>query len=195
MHYEIVPEHALPQGVLVDQALLVECLNQAGVDITRLVATENGGAVNGVNTSLSKHLPLVHRHSWVENPPISSLSDNSFHDFSSSSSSPCLERRFPAEDLTFEAMKRVFTESADKEREQEAVRSAQIFEQYKSMSFVDLMNLCTRNEEESLPYKLGEIFTKLGADSSVRTPVKADHEQKECYKPMLESLFPECFVY
>lgn len=197
IHYEVLPEYALPKGVLVDQAMLVDCLNQAGIDITKLAAAENGCVISGGGGAAApgKHLSLVHRHSWVENAPVSSLSDVSFYEVSSSSSSPCPERRFPAEDLTFEAMKRVFTESAEKQREQEAVRSAQIFEQYKSMSFVDLMNLCPRNEEETLPYKLGEIFTKLNSDSSIRTPVKTEYEQKDYYKPTLESLFPECFVY
>ncbi|KAK7576402.1 hypothetical protein V9T40_012688 [Parthenolecanium corni] len=196
IHYEIVPEHALPTGVLVNQALLVECLNQAGIDITRLVATENGTVSGGGGAAaVSKHLSLTHCHSWVENLPISNLSDVSFHDFNSSSSSPCFERRFPAEDLTFEAMKRAFTESAEKDCKQEAVRRAQIFEQYKSLSFVDLMNLCSRNEEETIPYKLGKIFMKLNADGSVNTPVKVYYKQKDCYQPMLESLFPECFVY
>ncbi|XKL60612.1 hypothetical protein PGB90_007669 [Kerria lacca] len=176
IHYEVLPEHALPKGVLLDQIQLVECLNHAGIDIT------------------SKNFPLVHRHSWVESAPISSLSDVSFLEFSSNSSSPSIERKYPHEDLTFEAMKQVLSENVDKQREQEIVRGVQIFEQYKSLPFTDLMNISNRNEEDTLPYKLGEIFNKLNTDSNLRSPIRYD-EQKECYKPKLESLFPECFVY
>lgn len=187
MHYEIKPEEALPKGVLLEQSVLVECLKEANIDITKL-NSENGH-------SLGKNLPLVHRHSWVEAAPISSLSDVSFSEFNSNSSSPCLERRYPNEDLTFEAMKRVLTESAEKQREQEAVRHAQLFEQYKSLPFTDLVNMATRNEEDTLPYKLGEIFKNLNNDINLRASARHDFEQKECYKPMLENLFPECFVY
>lgn len=185
LHYEILPEEALPQGVLVDQAELIECLNQAGIDITQ-ITVESG--------HLGKHnMSLMHRHSWVENAPASSLADFSLVDCSSNASSPCIERKYPNEDLTFEAMKRVLTESTDRQREKEAIRNAEIFEQYKSLPFVDLMNISTRDEGESLQCKLGEIFNKLSVD--VKSPIKNECEQKEYYKPLLETLFPECFVY
>lgn len=186
IHYEILPELALPTGVLLDQAFLIECLKEVGIDITKLAAD---GA-----TSLGKHnLPLVHRHSWVENATVSSLTDFNFIECSSDTSSPCIERKYPNEDLTFEAMKRVLTESAERQREQEAVRNAHLFEQYKSLPFTDLIDLSTRNEGDTLQFKLGEIFNRLNAEGA-RSPTENESEN-ESYKPLLETLFPECFVY
>ncbi|XP_065225242.1 protein EFR3 homolog cmp44E-like [Planococcus citri] len=187
MHYEILPEFALPNGVLIDQAQLIECLNQAGIDITKL-ASEGAAA-------LGKHnVPLVHRHSWVENAPVSSLTDFSFIECNSDASSPCIERKYPNEDLTFEAMKRVLTESSEKQREEEAARNTKLFEQYKLSSFNELVEISTRKEGDTLQYKLGEIFNKLNVDG-IRSPSKNECEPNECYKPLLETLFPECFVY
>ncbi len=184
MHYEISPERALPESVLFDQPALIECLSQAGLDVSKF-ASENGHA-------MPRGMPLVHRHSWVENPTVGSLSDASFVEVSSSSSSPCVERKYPHEDLTFEAMKRVLTESTDRQREQEAIRSAQIFERYKSMPFADLVMLSTREEEDTLTDKLREIFNKLSTDG-IKSPVK--YEQKEWYMPNLKTLYPEVFEY
>ncbi|XP_065226656.1 protein EFR3 homolog cmp44E-like [Planococcus citri] len=181
MHYEISSELALPQGVLLDQNSLIESVKEAGIDIVKL--SSEAGKHNGLS---------IHRHSWVD-VPSTTVTDFSILETNSSSSSPFVERKYPNEDLTFEAMKRVMTESHDTQRKNQANRNAEIVNMYKTKPFDELVKLSSPNENDTIKYKLNEIFLKMNID--IRNSSKNDNTTKEYYKPVVETLFPECFVY
>ncbi|XP_065203328.1 protein EFR3 homolog cmp44E-like [Planococcus citri] len=134
---------------------------------------------------------LVYGHNWTENVPSANEVDFSIEGYSNSSS-PGVQRKHPPEDLSFEAMKRVSTENFDKYFEEQVDRNEEILEKYRSLSFTELVKISTSDENDTIAFKLNEIFSKMNNNITYR---KSYVEFNDAYKPGLETLFPECFVY
>ncbi|XP_039280449.1 protein EFR3 homolog cmp44E [Nilaparvata lugens] len=184
----------VPQAALIDRQALADCLKDAGLD-------------SGHITSASV---APHRHSWVESAGVTlkgSVTDLTNMELDSASSTPGIQRKYPEEELTFEAMKRVLAESSEVKREAEALRQKQLNEAFRATTFSELITNNTTSEEESLQAKLNDLFSRMASGlSTPMTPSPASshssththqhpHQQGATPVPVYELLFPELFAY
>lgn len=184
VHYDVRSPTLIPDILLLDQNAINECLKAAGLDSCPL------GPVT-----------MTHRHSWVESTGVTmkgSVTDLANMELDSASSTPGIQRKYPEEELTFEAMKRVLAESPEVIREAEAERQKQLCEAFRNTPFQELVSLSTVREEDSLQCKLNELFGRLtGTLGTPLTPSNPTlpHTQHQPPQPMYEVLFPELFAY
>ncbi|XP_063218049.1 protein EFR3 homolog cmp44E isoform X2 [Bacillus rossius redtenbacheri] len=182
----------LGPGVLVDLAAVTDCLRGAGFDPARLQQVSPYSAGGGP--------AQAHRHSWVDAAGAADL--GSFQvELDSASSSPGVQKRHPQEELTFESMKKMVSESVDTKEEEEEKR-LQLCETFRTADFEELV--CrTQAKNDILQNKLNEIFGKLSTNfmdgmraPSTPTPSAKDFDaQRPNNTPVYERLFPEMFAY
>ncbi|KAK9504764.1 hypothetical protein O3M35_008953 [Rhynocoris fuscipes] len=156
--------------LLIDESKLGDCLRQSGVDIPS-------------STS------LVHRHSWVENTGVSmkgSNSDLTTLDIDSANSTPGVQRKYPHEELSFEAMKRVLAESSDVVKAHEKQKQEQLFQTFRNTTFQEMIIRNTVKDEDTLQSKLMDLLNKTQL-----TPQLPLNDAP----PIYEQLFPELFAY
>lgn len=118
------------QDALIDLTSVTDNLKDAGFDIGRLLQAP--GYMGGI----------AHRHSWVESGLSTSAADlnNYSVEVDSVNSSPGLQKKHPEEELTFESMKKILTESAEAKKVIEDERRMRITETFRSASFQELVN-------------------------------------------------------
>ncbi|PSN53111.1 Protein EFR3 cmp44E [Blattella germanica] len=177
----------LGPDVLVDQVAVTECLKGAGFDVARLqlVTPYGAGGPPGMNLG-------GHRHSWVE---------TSMHASAADLNNIQMEKH-PQEELTFEAMKKILTESSENAKEAEEERRLQLSQTFRTADFRDLVDR-THVNDDALQNKLNEIFSKLptGLTDTIRPPptptpgTKQDNDHLHLNNPpAYEILFPELFM-
>ncbi|XP_073993628.1 protein EFR3 homolog stmA isoform X1 [Rhodnius prolixus] len=172
---EIREEHRLDNldinpDLLILEVKLGECLRQSGVEVPTISAS------------------LVQRHSWVENTGMSmkgSNSDLTTLDLDSANSTPGIQRKYPEEELSFEAMKRVLAESSEVVKANEKHRQEQLFQTFRNTTFQEMVVRNTVKDEETLQSKLMELLNK-----TQYTPLPQND-----MPPIYEQLFPELFAY
>ncbi|XP_054275063.1 protein EFR3 homolog cmp44E isoform X2 [Macrosteles quadrilineatus] len=182
VHYDIRSPGPIDQ-LLVDKNTVAECLKAAGLDSAHVTPST-----------------MSHRHSWVENTAVikGSIVDIS-SELDSATSTPGVQRKYPEEELTFEAMKRVLSESPEVKRDEEAERQRQLCERFRTTPFNELVDLTTSREEDSLQSKLSELFGRLS--TSVNSPLTPSNptsphpHSQPSQPPVYEVLFPELFAY
>ncbi|XP_018907734.1 protein EFR3 homolog cmp44E isoform X2 [Bemisia tabaci] len=188
--HTVKSETPVPNGCLLEQSQLIEILQSAGVDAARLSSSPS---------MLPGATSLGHRHSWVESAAAMKGSVTDIHsNLDSGSSTPGIQRKYPNEDLTFEAMKRIISENPDAKREREAERQNQLYETFRTTSFNELVTKNIIDDEETLQATINEIFSKLNADSRIISPSSESRlavTSPQGQKPMYELLFPELFSY
>ncbi|XP_046386953.1 protein EFR3 homolog cmp44E isoform X2 [Ischnura elegans] len=151
--------------LLLDQTQLAEHLLGAGFDPARL---HQAPSYSG--------LP---RHSWVDSSAamaaaaatgIRSSSSmgadlNSLSaDADSTASSPGILRKHPGEEMTFEAIKKVLSDSWEKEREgEEEERCRQLCHTFRNADFDELVSRTQTKQNDALHNKLNEIFGRLSS--------------------------------
>lgn len=186
----------LGPDVLVDQVAVTECLRGAGFDVSRL---QQSAPYAG--SSLSQH-----RHSWAESGMQGSSADlNNFQlEMDSANSSPGLPDKYnhhPREELTFESMKKILSESTENKKVVEEKQRLELSERFRTAAFEDLVG--RTQENDALQNKLNEIFSKLSSGlsdgmraPSTPTPIpKQENDSLRSNPPAYEVLFPELFVY
>uniref|UniRef100_A0A1B6CQ90 Protein EFR3 homolog cmp44E n=1 Tax=Clastoptera arizonana TaxID=38151 RepID=A0A1B6CQ90_9HEMI len=181
VHYDVKSPAPLTENLLIDQAALGDCLKAAGLDSGHMS-----------NSSLS------HRHSWVASTGVTmkgSVTDLTSMELDSATSTPGVQRKCPEEELSFEAMKRFLSESPEVKREAEAERQKQLTEIFKNTPFTELVTLCTTKEEDSLQFKLNELFGRL--PNNITTPLSPSNPSthQSSQPPLYKVLFPELFAY
>ncbi|XP_075238091.1 protein EFR3 homolog stmA isoform X3 [Lycorma delicatula] len=222
VHYDVKsPTGSVPSVLLIDQQALADCLKAAGLDSGHVTGstqithrTENKGDMKNKQIQVYRELCVVNcvcrnctydnRHSWVESAGVTlkgSVTDLTAVELDSASSTPGIQRKYPEEDLTFEAMKRILAENSDVKREAELLRQKQLNEAFRNTTFSDLITNNTTQEEESLQSKLNELFSRLTSGlSTPMTPSPASshsssHPPQQPPPPVYEVLFPELFAY
>ncbi|XP_071449054.1 protein EFR3 homolog cmp44E isoform X2 [Hetaerina americana] len=149
--------------LLLDQAQLAEHLIGAGFDPARLHQAPS--------------YPGLPRHSWVDSSAamaaaastgIRSSSSvgadlNSLSaDADSTASSPGMQRKHPGEEMTFEAIKKVLSDSWEKEREgEEEERCRKLCQTFRNADFDELVSRTQTKQNDALQNKLNEIFGRL----------------------------------
>ncbi|XP_034941643.1 protein EFR3 homolog cmp44E isoform X2 [Chelonus insularis] len=172
-------------AVLVEQSIVIECLKTSGFDTGKL---QQGAGYN--------NNALQHRHSWVETAGRNSIADINAGsvELESGGSSPGVQKKLVVEELTFESMKKILTESTHNQNVEEE-RRTQLSEYFRSAPFHDLVSK-TQPHHEVLQNKLSDIFNSLTIEpknlsqqSIQTTDVKSNNI------PSYEIHFPELFVY
>ncbi|KAI5701005.1 hypothetical protein M8J76_001663 [Diaphorina citri] len=137
------------------------------------------------------HNSFHHRHSWAENTSVTTLQSSNSDlntEVDSEPGTPNFVTDSRYEELRFESLKRILTESKGKKAEQDRQRA--LAEKFKNLTFSELVRQQTMADEDSLQYKLGEILDRLdtgtGQSQSPREPNG---------KPKYETLFPELFYH
>uniref|UniRef100_A0A023F3F2 Putative transmembrane protein cmp44e n=2 Tax=Triatoma infestans TaxID=30076 RepID=A0A023F3F2_TRIIF len=173
---EIREEHRLDNlkdinpDLLIQETKLGECLRQSGVEVPTISAS------------------MVQRHSWVENTGMSmkgSNSDLTTLDLDSANSTPGIQRKYPEEELSFEAMKRVLAESSEVVKANAKHKQEQLFQTFRNTTFQEMVIRNTVKDEETLQSKLMELLNK-----TQYTPLPQNDTP-----PIYEQLFPELFAY
>lgn len=85
-------------------------------------------------------------------------------------------QKHPGEEITFESLKKAFTEEIDQSIKTE--KRIQLVEQYKSLPFEDLINRHDRKSSD-LQHRLNEIFSKLVAVKDVAFDSKLNYKVQE----------------
>ncbi|XP_067006457.1 protein EFR3 homolog cmp44E [Anabrus simplex] len=181
---------SLGPDVLLDQAAVTDCLRGAGFDVTRL---QQPGSFAGGQAQ--------HRHSWADQGARNSVADIQV-EVDSVSSSPGFQRKHPEEELTFESMKKILSESPESKKEAEEEKRLQLSETFRTAAFEDLVSR-TQAKNDILQNKLNEIFSKLstGLADGLRappTPTPSSKQENDALRnnpPAYEVHFPELFVY
>ncbi|GLV39615.1 stambha A [Carabus blaptoides fortunei] len=174
--------------ILVDQMAVCDCLKTCGIDVTRLAqGSPYGAGARGI-------LAGPHRHSWVEIGARGSIIEISSgpQDVDSVSSSPGMQRKTPEEELTFESMKRVLTESNENKREEEAEKRQQLSETFRTAPFNELMRR-TQPKHDILQNKLNEIFKSLSNNLDTTRNQTDPNKNNNTSVPVYEQHFPELF--
>ncbi|XP_015586861.1 protein EFR3 homolog cmp44E isoform X2 [Cephus cinctus] len=168
-------------SLMVDQTVVTECLKAAGLD--------TGKFQQGSGYSSNS---LQHRHSWVDSAGRNSMADINTvpTEVDSAGSSPGVQKKLPGEELTFESMKRILTETSDMRREVQEEKRVELLQFFKNAPFPDLVS---KTQPKS---KLSEIFTTLSVEP--RNPIQPGvppADAKPSQTPAYEIHFPELFVY
>ncbi|KAG5346289.1 EFR3 protein, partial [Acromyrmex charruanus] len=174
----------LAPALLVDQTVVSECLKGAGLDSGKL---QQGSGYSGNS--------LQHRHSWVDAGRNSLADINSGGpELDSGGSSPGVQKKLPGEELTFESMKRILTESNNNQVIEEEKRM-QLSQFFRNAPFQDLVSK-TQPKHDVLQSKLSEIFNTLSVDPRNTIPTTGPQtDTKPSQTPAYEIHFPELFVY
>ncbi|XP_001599882.1 protein EFR3 homolog cmp44E isoform X1 [Nasonia vitripennis] len=175
----------IPTALIVDQTIVTECLKGVGL--------ETGKLQQGSGYSSSA---LQHRHSWVDSAGRSSLGDinGGTTELDSAGSSPGVQRKLPGEELTFDSMKRILTETNNTQILEEEKR-AQLSQLFRNAPFHDLIKK-TQPKHDVLQSKLSEIFNALMIEPrSQSIPGGTPSDAKPSQTPAYEIHFPELFVY
>uniref|UniRef100_A0A8D8WYC0 Protein EFR3 homolog cmp44E n=1 Tax=Cacopsylla melanoneura TaxID=428564 RepID=A0A8D8WYC0_9HEMI len=134
----------------------------------------------------------AHRHSWAENTSVTLASSNSDlnTEVDSSPATPNFVSDARYEELRFESLKRILTENKGKKFEQD--RQRLIAEKFKHLTFTDVLKHHTaESDEESLQFRLNEIFDKM----ETRSKSNSMRVSQPIGKPKYETLFPELFYH
>ncbi|XP_046684411.1 protein EFR3 homolog cmp44E isoform X5 [Homalodisca vitripennis] len=195
VHYDVRSPVPL-DSLLVDKQMLAECLKAAGLDSAHVTPATMSHSLPETRTTTIYLEP----HSWVENSTVIKGSNVDISsEVDSATSTPGVQRKYPEEELTFEAMKRVLSESPEVKRDAEAERQKQLCERFRTTPFNELVDLTTSREEDSLQSKLNELFGRLSTTiNSPMTPSNptSPHPQHQASQPpVYELLFPELFAY
>nr|CAD7575506.1 unnamed protein product [Timema californicum] len=110
-------------------------------------------------------------------------------------------KKHPEEELTFESMKKILSESPDTKKEAEEEHRLQLSETFRTAAFEDLVSR-TQAKNDILQNKLNEIFSKLSTNlvDGLRAPATPTPNSKDpdnnrpTNPPAYEALFPEMFV-
>ncbi|KAK2584418.1 hypothetical protein KPH14_006800 [Odynerus spinipes] len=183
--YESNLSPRLAPPLLVDQTVVSECLKGAGLDSGKL---QQGSGYSSTS--------LQHRHSWVDSAGRNSLADinSGTNEFDSGGSSPGVQKKLPGEELTFESMKRILTETNNNNVIEEEKRM-QLSQFFRSAPFQDLVSI-TQPKHDVLQSKLSEIFNTLAVDPRNIIPTGGPQtDAKPSQTPAYEIHFPELFVY
>lgn len=174
----------LAATLLVDQTVVSECLKGAGLDSGKL---QQGSGYSSTS--------LQHRHSWVDSAGRNSLADinSGTGELDSGGSSPGVQKKLPGEELTFESMKRILTETNNNNVIEEEKR-IQLSQFFRSAPFQDLVSI-TQPKHDVLQSKLSEIFNTLTVDPRNIIPGGPQADAKPSQTPAYEIHFPELFVY
>ncbi|XP_068231058.1 protein EFR3 homolog cmp44E isoform X2 [Palaemon carinicauda] len=145
-HYDSsLPHSNLPEDLLFDNAKVLDLLTSTNLDEKRL------------NASISS---MMRRHSTTQHSSAADLNSISV-EVDSACSSPGLTRRPLEEEITFEALKKVLTESPEQRRKVEEERRKQITEAFMTESFEALVAKIQAKQPDILQNKLTEIFSRL----------------------------------
>lgn len=131
--------------LLLDQNKLESMLRESGLD-------------TGVLTRA-----LTHRHSWVENTSVSmkgSVTDLNNLDLDSANSTPGLQRKYPEEELSFEAMKRILSDNNEQRKAENRRKQAELCLAFRTTAFSEIINNNTVKDEDTLQTKLMELLQK-----------------------------------
>ncbi|XP_023315429.1 protein EFR3 homolog cmp44E [Trichogramma pretiosum] len=171
----------IPNTLLVDQTIVMECL--------KVIGLETGKLQQAVGYSTS----LQYRHSWVDNPGRSSLGDiNGGAELDSAGSSPGVQRKLPVEELTFESMKKILTET-NNDQEVEDEKRLQLSHLFRNAPFQDLVKK-TQPKHEVLQSKLSDIFNNLMIEHRSPPTSATSPPESKLQTPAYELHFPEMFV-
>ncbi|KAG0715567.1 Protein EFR3 A [Chionoecetes opilio] len=151
-----LPYSSLPDDLLFDNAAVLDLLSGTSLDEKRL------------NASMSS---MKRRHSGGHNASNSAMDINSISvEVDSACSSPGLPRKPMEEEITFESLKKVLTESPEQKRKaEEEKQRQQITESFMTESFEALFAKIQARQPDNLHNKLTEIFNRLPAPSSTAT--------------------------
>nr|XP_024214144.1 protein EFR3 homolog cmp44E isoform X1 [Halyomorpha halys] len=133
---------------------------------------------------------LTHRHSWVENTSVSmkgSVTDLNNLDLDSANSTPGLQRKYPEEELSFEAMKRILSDNNEQRKAENRRKQAELCLAFRTTAFSEIVNNNTVKDEDTLQTKLMELLQK-NLPPVNPLPLQTDG-------PIYEVLFPELFAY
>ncbi|KAG8035729.1 hypothetical protein G9C98_001385 [Cotesia typhae] len=172
-------------SMLVDQSIVTECLKMAGFDAGKL---QQGSKYNSNS--------LQHRHSWVDTAGRTSITDinSGSVELDSGGSSPGTQKKLMVEELTFESMKKILTESSNIQNEDEEKR-IQLSEYFRNASFQDLI-LKTQPQHDVLQSKLSDIFNSITVEPRNLSQQNIQAiDPKSTPTPAYEIHFPELFVY
>ncbi|XP_017044544.2 protein EFR3 homolog cmp44E isoform X2 [Drosophila ficusphila] len=184
---------ALPH-LAIDKLALVECLQNAGMDVQRL----NTGAPYTLNQTDHPG----HRHSWVESVSNQLTQRNSSADLTvyngdvdSVSSSPGVCKLLLAPEFNFDAMKRALAEPTEAAKREQRERQMQIVRTFREGEFDDLMRR-TEPKHDLIQNRLNELFNSLAVERQItQSDNKAAQLQASNEKPIYETNFPELFYY
>ncbi|XP_011505309.1 PREDICTED: protein EFR3 homolog cmp44E [Ceratosolen solmsi marchali] len=174
----------ISSSLLVDQAIVSECLKEVGLETNELQGT------NYSNNSLQ------HRYSWVDNTGCNSSGDinDGTIELDSAGSSPSVQKKLPGEELTFDSIKRILTENSNVQMMEEEKRM-QFSHLFRNTPFPDLIKK-TQPKHDVLQSKLSEIFNVLNIEprsQSIQGSTPSDIKPSQT--PAYEIHFPELFVY
>ncbi|XP_057332050.1 protein EFR3 homolog cmp44E isoform X1 [Microplitis mediator] len=184
-HYDNDLPSKFSSSMLIDQSIVTEYLKIAGFDIGKL---QQGSKYNSSS--------LQHRHSWVDTAGRTSITDinTGSVELDSGGSSPGMQKKLVVEELTFESMKKILTESNNNQNEDEEKR-VQLSEYFRNATFQDLI-IKTQPQHDVLQSKLSDIFNSLTMEprnSSQQNIQTVDTKLNQT--PAYEIHFPELFVY
>ncbi|XP_042203291.1 protein EFR3 homolog cmp44E-like isoform X2 [Homarus americanus] len=146
-HYDSnLPHSNLPEDLLFDNAKVLDLLAGTNLDEKRLNAS--------VSSIMRRHSTTQHTSSTMDINSISVEVD-------SACSSPGLPRRSLEEEITFESLKKVLTESPEQKRKADEERRKQITEAFMTESFEALVAKIQAKQPDTLQNKLTEIFNRL----------------------------------
>ncbi|BET02598.1 EFR3 homolog [Nesidiocoris tenuis] len=163
----IIEELSTDPELMLDETRLAECLRECGLDINTLSRV------------------LSHRHSWIDTSGVS-MRGSSYDltgDLDSANSTPGFQRKCPNEELTFESMKKIITESSEAHKIVQARKQRELFDLFRNSTFEDLVNNNTVKDEDTLHCRLEDILSRAQLTKSAF----------EDSTPIFETLFPELF--
>lgn len=194
-HYPLLSElgNKVPH-LMFDKMTICEQLKACGVDVSRL---EQSSPYSGSTATLG-HLSGMpsnqpqHRHSWVEATARGSVVElvSGCEQSDSLGNSPLVARKHPEEELTFESMKRVLTESIESRKEAEVEKREELSRIFRTATFSELARR-TQPKHEILQNKLNEIFNSLSPTTNLAVIEKCEKRNA----PVYEQNFPELFLH
>ncbi|XP_042882962.1 protein EFR3 homolog cmp44E-like isoform X2 [Penaeus japonicus] len=185
--------HDLPEDLLFDHSKVLDLLANTNLDEKRL------------NTSMSS---MMRRHSTTQHTSSATDINSISVEVDSACSSPGLPRRTLEEEITFESLKKVLTESPEQRRKAEEERRKQITEAFMTESFEALVAKIQAKQPDTLQTKLSEIFSRLPPtcppSSSAPTSVTSASAVMACdgvpglaspVSSVYELPYPDIFIY
>ncbi|XP_063609963.1 protein EFR3 homolog cmp44E-like [Penaeus indicus] len=183
----------LPEDLLFDHSKVLDLLANTNLDEKRL------------NTSMSS---MMRRHSTTQHTSSATDINSISVEVDSACSSPGLPRRTLEEEITFESLKKVLTESPEQRRKAEEERRKQITEAFMTESFEALVAKIQAKQPDTLQTKLSEIFSRLPPtcppSSSAPTSVSSASAVMSCdgvpglaspVSSVYELPYPDIFIY
>ncbi|KAK0178073.1 hypothetical protein PV328_002054 [Microctonus aethiopoides] len=175
----------LTPNLLFDQTIITECLKTAGLDTGKI---QHG---SGYNTNA-----LHHRHSWVDTTGRNSIADINAGgtELDSGGSSPGVQRKFVAEELTFESMKKILTVPNNNQTVVDE-KDLELSKCFMNAPFKELI-IKTQPKRDALQNTFSDIFNSLTIEprNSSQQNIQSN-DAKSNQIPVYEVHFPELFVY